>query len=237
MEQIAKQKEIALSDAEEQLIKEVADTYYETLSDAELDYADVDKGKLESYYRRYALARKLYDEMSGAKNTEVSDDEARVIRIGQIRISDAAKADEVEKKLAQGEDFLSLAAVYNEADAVEITVARGDLPKEVEQVAFEMDNDEISGKITTADAYYYIACISKYEEELTLANKEVIVLERERKAFDDAYRDFVDSAQMVMNDEVWDKVTIAKKKDRITTSTFFSTYENAMTNGREKSVP
>ena len=56
------------------------------------------------------------------------------------------------------------------------------MPKEVVKEAFELENEEISGKIKTKEGYYFIKCINKYNKELTDKNKKVILEERKEKS-------------------------------------------------------
>ena len=62
-----------------------------------------------------------------------------------------------------------------------MTVSRDDLPDEVEEVAFQLDDNAVSGMIAAGNGYYFIKCLNKYNEELTEANKSNIVEKREKK--------------------------------------------------------
>lgn len=157
-------------------------------------------------------------------NVEVSDDEARVIRIQQIYTTSQEKASAVNQKLANGEDFAAVANIYNEASMVETTVARGVLPEEVEEIAFNLDNEAVSGMIQTEDAYYFIKCLNKFEEELTQDNKANIIVKREKAQFEDAYSTFTEAAEYDFNEELWESVTIAEEED-VKTDSFFEVFE------------
>ena len=102
---------------------------------------------ISEYYQHYALAQKLYNSLTNSVNEEVSDDEARVIEIMQIFVADSTKASDVAAKLERGDDFASVANNYNELSSIQTTVARDELPKEVEEVAFNLDNGQTSSMI------------------------------------------------------------------------------------------
>ena len=70
------------------------------------------------------MAEKLYQTLTQGVEEEVSDDEARVIRVQQIYVSDVQTAKKVQKLLNDGDDFASIAGTYNEKGKVETTVAR-----------------------------------------------------------------------------------------------------------------
>lgn len=64
-----------------------------------------------------------------------------------------ARANEIASRLAQGEDFATLANNYNELSSIQVNVSRDELPDAVEQIAFQMENDEVSGKITVDGSF------------------------------------------------------------------------------------
>lgn len=224
MEQIAKSQELELTEEEEKKIKEMAEIYYDSLSEEEISYIGASKKNIESYYESYALAQKLYDSLTQNINIEVSDDEARVIRIQQIYVTNANNASAVNQKLTNGEDFAAVASNYNEAAVVETTVARGTLPEAVEEIAFNLDNDAVAGMIESDGGYYFIKCLNKFEEELTEANKANIIVKREKAQFEDAYLDFTEKAEYDLNEELWESVAIAEE-ETITTDSFFEVFE------------
>ena len=160
-------------------------------------------------------------------DAEVSDDEARIMEAMQIFVKGRKKSKEVEKKLKEGEDFAAVASNYNMKPEIEITFGRGVLPKEVEEAAFELENEEISDGIKTEDGFYFIKCINKFNEALTDDNKSNIVAAREKAAFDDVYEEFVSGLSSKLNEEVWDDVTLLTDGS-IRTDSFFQVIEDAM---------
>ncbi len=224
MNLLAQSREMTLSEDETKAVTEAAKEYYEGLSADELVYMGVLEADIREYYTHYALARKLYSSLTNGVNEEVSDDEARVMEIMQIYVSDAAKAAEVRAKLKNGDDFAAVANNYNELSAIQITVSRDGLDEEVEKIAFSLDNDEISGMITVENGYYFIKCLNKYDVELTEANKSNIVEKREKEAFDDVYNAFVSSLSSDINNEVWSGITL-DMEGGIETDSFFEVFE------------
>ena len=169
--------------------------------------------------------------MTAGVDSEVSDDEARVMNIQQIIVSDEEQANQIEAALQSGDEFASLAGTYNEAGSVEADIARDTYPEEVENVAFELENNEISGKIPASDGkFYFIKCVNKFDEELTEKNKEHILEKREKEKFFDAYNDFVGNAEFELNTELWDSISLEDEKN-ITTDSFFKVYDKYFTGG------
>ena len=154
----------------------------------------------------------------------MSDDEARVMEVMQIFVSDDKKASEVEAKLAAGEDFASVANNYNELSSIQLYISRDSVPDAVENTAFLLDNNEISGKIATENGYYFIRCLNKYHVEMTEANKENIVEKREEEAFDNVYNEFVSSLGSNINEEVWEELNLDTESE-MKTDSFFTIFE------------
>ena len=225
MAQLAEAKQVSLSEEELENIKLAAEAYYDSLSETEREYLDVSEAEIEEYYKRYALAQKVYFSLAGEIDKEVSDDEARVMEVMQIYVTDAVKAAEVTAKLEAGEDFASVANVYNELENIQCYMSRDDLPEEVEAVAFSLDNNEISGQINVSGGYYFIKCLNKYHQELTEANKVTIVEKREQAAFDGVYNEFIVTLDSYINEEVWDSLKL-DTTSTIQTDSFFEVFES-----------
>lgn len=224
MDLLAESQQVALNDEEKKLVSDAAEEYYGSLTKKEISYMEVQKADIEEYYGHYALAQKLYNSLTNGVNEEVSDDEARVMEIMQIYVSDESKALEVKSKLESGDDFASVASNYNELSAVSVSVSRDDLPEEVEEVAFQLDDNEVSGMISASNGYYFIKCLNKYDVEQTEENKSNIVEKREKEAFDDVYHAFVSNLDSRLNENLWDNLELGTEED-ITTSSFFSVYQ------------
>ena len=228
MEQLAKQQELALTEEELDKVVDAVEEYYDSLSRKERSYIGLDKNELREFYEKYALAQKLYNNLIQGINEEVSDDEARIIRIQQIFVKDKEIAQLVQQKLTGGESFTTLASNYNEADVIEKNLGRGVYPEEVDDVAFHLDNEEVSDMIETEDGYYFIKCLNKYDEQLTEANKENIIVKRRKEQFDDKFIEFVENSQFDLNEKVWENIKVDTSGD-ITTNSFFAIYEKYFT--------
>ena len=97
------------------------------------------------------------------------------------------------------------------------------VPAAVEEIAFQMENDEVSGKITVDGGFYFIKCLNKYNQELTEANKANIVDKREKEAFDDEYNGFVSSLSSNINEELWENLEL-ETGSGMKTDTFFEVF-------------
>lgn len=239
----AKEYNIELTEEEKNTMNQAAKEYFGGLSAAEIDCMGITQSDVASAYSDYLLASKVYSSLTTETNTEVSDDEARVITMQQIIINKYSldqsgnkvpsteeekqeeynKAATILEKAQNGEDFANLAENYSDNEVYELSVGRGKMEEFVEKVVFNMENDELSDIIETEDSYYIIKCINSYDIEATDANKEVIIEQRKAKAFDDVYEVFVNGLVSEFNDELWNSVALGDDDD-VKTVNFFDIY-------------
>ncbi len=224
MDFLAESHEISLTDDEKAQALAAAEEYYDSLNDVEKEYMGVKQGDIETLYLRYGLANKLYAQLTGGVDDEVSDDEARIMEAQQIIVQDEEAAKQIQQQLEEGADFLSVANTVSEATVAEVTFGREDVPKEVEKVAFSMEDGDVSDAIKTGKGYYFIKCVNHYDQEKTDDNKSVILEKRRKEAFDDVYREYSDTLSSEFNEELWDSVHVEVKKE-IATDSFFEVYE------------
>lgn len=243
----AKEHEVELTEDEINTINKAAKEYYGSLNEDEIKYMGITESDVAAAYSDYMLANKIYSSLTNETDTEVSDDEARVIKIQQIVINkftidssgeqeektdeekeeakSAAyeKAKSVLEKAQNGDDFPTLADNYSDIENCEISLGRGEISENLEKVIFDMENDEISDIIETEESYYIVKCLNSYDMEATDANKAVIIEQRKTKAFDEVYEVFVNSLDSCFNEELWSTVTF-EKNENIKTSDFFDVY-------------
>ena len=223
MMQLAEEKGMVLTETEEESIKEAATVYYDSLSGTEREVLDVSVSDLTEYYRHYALAQKVYETLTSEINSEVSDDEARVMDVMQIYVTDVAKAGEVQEKLDNGEDFASVANMYNELSSIQASICRADLSDEAEQIVFLLDNNEFTDRMKVENGYYFVKCINKFNQVLTEENKLIIVEKREKDALNSVYSEFMKGLQSYLNEDAWNSLTLDKVAT-VGTDSFFDVY-------------
>ena len=83
---LADRRGIQLTPQEEEMVAAAAEEYYASLNDREREAMEVNRQLIESMYRDYALADKVYRQIISDINPEISDDEARTITVQHILI-------------------------------------------------------------------------------------------------------------------------------------------------------
>lgn len=243
MDLLAKSRDISLTEEEIELAVQTGEEYYKTLSEKEIEYLKVSKESIAAIYSEYALANKAYVDLTKDVNTEVSDDEARVITVlhilvktytldesgNKVEFTEEEKAEalsratQILEKARADEDFVSLAEIYNEDEQTEYTIARGQMESGFDEKAFSMSNDEISDIVETEYGYHIIKCVNSFNKEKTDENKLKIAEKRKTDVFNEIYYEFTAKLSSEFNDNLWDNIVL-EKNEEITTSNFFEIY-------------
>ncbi len=216
--------DIGLTDSEKEQTSWAAEEYVSSMSPEEKEATGVTKEEVEALYARYIKAMKVKDHIVRDVNSEVSDNEARVIDAEQIFITNDANVSKVGQELAAGSMFITVASNYNEADHIAVSVKRGDYPAEVEKVLYDMEDDEVSGVIRTDEGAYFFHCVNKNDENLTEANKGTILAKRQEDAFNQIYDPFLRLLSSQLNDKVWAEISLEELKV-ISTGDFYKIFE------------
>lgn len=248
LNQLAKSRDITLSEKEKNKVAKAAEAFYNGLTEEEIEYMDVNLKSVTNAYTKYALAEKVYDELTGDVNPEVSDADALVIKVQSIYIktynldSEGNRTDytKEEKKAAkekmkellsevktEGVDFSEIANKYSDAEQIEYTFGKGEMVEEFEQAAFALKQDQISRIISTDSGYYIIKCIEDYMIEETQANKERLIENAKDEAFKAIYKPYVESVSSEFNDRLWDSLGFEEKAN-VKTCNFYDIYNKYM---------
>ena len=237
---LAKNKKVKLTDDEIAKAQAAAEKYYSALSEEEINYMNITLKNVENAYKEYMLADKVYIELTKDINPEISDAEAKVIKVASIyaktytidaegnrieytdeeKIKSKKGIQELLDEIKDGEDFITLAANNTDADKVEYQFGKGDMIEEFESVAYSLKADEVSEVVETGDGYYVIKCISDYMENETDDRKEKMIQQEKDEYFNSIYTPFIDTLSSEFNDEVWKGITFKDMSD-INVSNFY----------------
>ena len=243
MNLLAKEHGVELTEQEQETVAETAGVYYSSLNETEKELLGVTEAMITKLYAEYALADKIYQYIIKDINPEISDDEARTIRIQQILLKTYALdgtgkrieyteetkgdvytlAQSILTKAREGEDFEELMETYGEDGYGTWSFGKGEKDPVLEEAAFQLGNGEMT-LVETRDGYHIMKCISTLDRAETEANKVKIMEERKQEVFGEEYDVFVESLTRKQNMKLWEKVEFIRD-ERVKTSNFFEIYE------------
>lgn len=228
MNLLADEEGIELTPQEKERLEELAGFYYDSLTPEDLEYMGVEESDVYTMYEAYHRANKLVDVLTQDVNLEISDSEAKIITVEEIKVSDPQKAQEAyAQATAEGADFTSVARSYSEDSEIQKQVGRSERQKEYEDVVFNLAVGEVSSVIQEAGAYYIARCISDYDEEATLERKKQLSLYRKNQAFRQIYDAFAAEHPVEIQGSIWDEVSFTSG-DQSTATGFFELYQEEM---------
>ncbi|MBO6137329.1 MAG: peptidylprolyl isomerase [Lachnospiraceae bacterium] len=241
---LAGSRSIELDEEEKQKVHEAAQKYMAGLDPASIAKLSISEEIVENMYGDYALAEKVYDSITANVNPEISDDEARTIKVKHILIK-TYEADEEGNKtsfgtdrknvafqkavairkeaVSEGADFDALIDKYSEDTTAEYVFGKGTMPEKFEEAAFELGTDEISDVVQTDYGFHIIKCISTFDRDETDANKQRILKQRKKEAFNATYEEFIKTLHSNLNSKLWDSLDFSID-DEINTTNFFDVY-------------
>ena len=234
----------SLTTKEVELVGEAAKEFYDSLNETEKSLMEVDYDTIFNAYSEYALAQKLYGYIIKDINPEVSDDEARTIKVQHILIKTYAKdgtgkkipytensrrkakekAEEAYALAMEGTDFDELIRTYGDNEIGTISFGKGEVDPVLEEKAFNLSNGQISEVIETEDGYVILKCISTFDKAETDANKLKIVEEKRKEVFGEQYNVFVEPLTRHLNQKLWAEISFIHDEN-VKTSDFFEVIE------------
>lgn len=203
---LAKDYEVELTEAERERVKKAAGEYYQSLNPKALEYLGVEREDVEKLYGDHVLSRKVYQEITKNVNTEVSDDEARIITIQQIKVDSRESGENILERLEEGKEFLTLASVYSQDSQLSYTFGRGEKDAAYEEAAFSLEKDAVSGVIEGEDGFYILKCVDNFDREATEANKVTMVERRRDEIFSKVYEELIANTPSEFNSRLWEQV-------------------------------
>lgn len=228
MNLLADERGIELTTQEKEKLGALASHYYASLTTEDLAYMGVEESDVYTMYEEYHRANKLVDELTRDVNLEISDSEAKIITVEEIKLSGASEAEEVYAQVsAEGADFLTVAKSRSEDPEIQKQVGRSERNKGYEDVVFGLAAGEISPVISDEGAYYIVRCVSDYDEEATLERKKQLSLYRKNQAFRQIYDAFAAEHPVAIEGSIWEEVSFTSD-DKSTAASFFELYQEEM---------
>lgn len=222
MNQVAIARGIAISNQEEQNIAKAAKEYLAGIDKESVKKYNITEDKICTMYREKLIADKLFDDLTYEVDTEISEDEARVISIQYIKTDTVEAANSIKMRLDAGESF---AALMKENNPYEYSyeLRRGEMEEAFEEAAFNLITGEISDVVVTENAAYIIMCVNEYDKVKTSSNKEKMIQENKLLKFNEVFETYEAEIYAEYNESQWEALTL---DDMVKTSIGFEEMYN-----------
>lgn len=206
---MANDRGVALSREERKGIAQAAEEYLAGLTQEQAERMGVSRSQMETLFTKFAIAKRMYNDITENLQIEVSADEARVILIQYIAVETKAAADEAMVKIANGDSFRVLAQQYNQREENSVTLKRGETEPVFEEAAFNLKSGEVSPVLQVGEKYYIIQCISDNEKSMSESNKAAIIDKRRLDAFNEIMEKYESRLFVEFDDAAWEMLSVS----------------------------
>lgn len=226
IKQQAKQLDIELSSDETLEVSASVKEYMGNITKEDQEKYGITEEMVQKVLEENYLAQKVYNIATNEVDTNISDDEAKQIKVEMLEVmtngtdkdgtkieldkdqkKDAKKrAEQLRKQATKEEDFAGFATANTDASKVDLTFGKGDYPQ-LEEAAFALKQGEISKVIETDEGYVILKLISAFDEEATNAKKESIIEQAQNKLFAEKYKAWSGEYKVTQDTSKWNAIT------------------------------
>lgn len=221
---LAEERGVQLTSQEREYVRQMTDIYYGGLSEADLSFIGCTREDVQKMYTQYYTACKMTDIVTNSAGSDISDSEAKVIRIMQIGTEDVKKAKAILKRIKiDGAGFNSMASRYSELDQIEVELRRGEKNDLIENTAFHLEEGQVSNILFENGMYYIIRCTNGYDEAATKQRKDRILTAMQSLKYNEVMDPYRAQHNIVFFDRFWNEVNF-RNGEGSTAENFFDVY-------------
>lgn len=228
MNLLADERGIQLTGQEKEQLRQLSSEFYQSLTEAERECIGASEEDVYAMYEAYHRANRLVDEVTKNVDLEISDSEARVMKIQELCLETEEGAQEAFQQLSEeGTNFSSVARAIREEGYKEQSVGRGERSAAYEAAVFSLEDGQLSQPFADGDSWYLVKCVDSYDEDATLERKERLALQRKNQAFRRIYDTFAGEHPVEIQGSIWENVDLTEM-GQSTTVDFFERYQEYM---------
>ena len=223
MNLLAEDRGVALTSEESAAMDAAAAEYLAALTPEDTAFMGVDEEAARTVFHDYCLANKLVGELTEGMDMEVSDSEAKVIDITEVRAEDQETAERILAGVSGGASLEKAASAEGLA-ASGRKLGRAEESEDFEYAAFALETGQVSEVVEDNGQYCVIRCDNDYDEEATAQRKEQIYEARREKAFQDIYGSFKEGITLRDSEKTWESVSLDGEPHAVSAD-FFEIYK------------
>ena len=209
MNSMAKERGVVLGREEKNETAKAAEQYFDGLTEEQKSQYDITEDKVNQMFTEFAIASKLYNDVTSLMDIEVSSDDARVINIQYIVTDSKEEIDKAYAELNEGNSFFAIAKKYNADGEYEYELRRGEMAKAFEDTAYLLSTGQTSGIVEADGRFYIIRCTSDNDKAKTEVNKSSILEKKKLEAFNDKFEQYESSKYVEINKDEWNKLKVS----------------------------
>lgn len=206
MNLLADERGIQLTGQEKEQLRQLSSEFYQSLTEADRECIGASEEDVYAMYEAYHRANRLVDEVTKNVDLEISDSEARVMKVQELCLETEESAQAAFHQLSEeGTNFSSVARAIREEGYKEESVGRGERSAAYETAVFSLEDGQLSQPFADGDSWYLVKCVDSYDEDATLERKERLALQRKNQAFRRIYDTFAGEHPVEIQGSIWGK--------------------------------
>ena len=210
MNVLADERGVVLDRTEVANVDKATKEYMAALTDDEISSLGVNESNISHMFTEFAIAQRLFNDMTSEVAVEVSADQARVITIQYICADSSTNIENAKARIAAGDSFFYVARETNSDGQYEYELKRGEMDTAFEDAAFNLKTGETSNVIQCGEKFYLIKCISDNNKTKTESNKNSIISDKKLNAFNNIFESYEASLYVEFNDNIWSKYKLSE---------------------------
>ena len=227
---LATEKGIIATSTDMEKIRTVAHDFYDGLSAEDMAFmGDCTLEDVISIYTEYFVACKTAEYLISDVDSEVSDADAKIIRVQEIVVSDELLAEQLLQQVnVSGANFSYYARQNSEDPNIEKTLAKSEKEDAIYQAAFALEERQISDIIEQDGKYYILKCIDAYDEAATLERKKKLEETIRSNALLKQYTAYADEHIVRFREPFWKEIDLTAHPES-DADNFFSLFDENIT--------
>ena len=223
---LATEKGIIATSTDMEKIRTVAHDFYDGLSAEDMAFmGDCTLDDVISIYTEYFVACKTSEYLISDVDSEVSDADAKIIRVQEIVVSDELLAEQLLQQVnVPGANFSYYARQNSEDPNIEKTLAKSEKEDAIYQAAFALEEGQISDIIEQDGKYYILKCIDAYDEAATLERKKKLEETIRSNALLKQYTAYADEHIVRFREPFWKEIDLTAHPES-DADNFFSLFD------------
>lgn len=220
--------EVSLSDEEKQVIEDAVKEFEEANALEDKEQVSGSEETVKRVLTLMAIQQKMEDAIQAGADTEVSDEEAAQKSMQYVFFSYTttdedgesvdmtdeekaevnSKAEAFAEGAASAEDFSAYATEQGmEANTATFDAEATSPSEDLIQAADALEEGGVTDVIETDSGCYVAKVTSLLDREATDSEKQTIINERKEQLYSDTCEEWLDEADIKVNDSVWKKVS------------------------------
>ena len=224
----AAKEEVSLSAEEISQIEREAQEYINSISEEGKKEYHISLELVKKVYQENVLAGKMFDITTSSVSTEVSDEEARQVRLycieiilegidkdgSQIKLDDKERikakkqAAELLKEWKAAEDKAAFAQANSQSEETEVVYGADNPPEVFGTEGLSLASKEFGEVIQGEDSIYLIYCEEDMDEDATREKKEEIIRKKQDEIFQKSYTEWSKNYKVVVSTPLWESIEL-----------------------------